>query len=111
MFQVQGRLEAQDRFTPKDKDEMQVITLYVHIHNFGKRKPKVFDIFIPVSIEGLENHIDKTIIVPIVPHMKEAFSFNFSEDGRPIMIQNDKGEFVRLAKRPESLKPASQKVG
>ena len=111
MITDQGKLEAHDQFTTKDKSEMQVISLYIRLTNFGKTKPKILDLFIPVSIRGLENYIGREIIVPVVPNQKTAMNFNYSEDGRSILIQNDKGEFVGMNKRPESIKPGQQKAG
>ena len=110
MFTVQGRLETHDRFTSKKNEEMQTICLYCKIAGYqGKMKPLLVQLFIPVSIQGLEKYIDKLIMVPVSPSEKEPGKFNHAEDGRGILVQNDKGEFVSLAKRPESLKPASQK--
>jgi len=112
MFTVQGKLEVQDRFKSKKDEEMQVIVLYCKVAGYqGKLKPLLVNLFIPVSIQGLENYIDKTIIVPVSPNDKEAGKFNHADDGRPILIQNEKGEFAPLAKRPESLKSSSAKVG
>lgn len=112
MFTVQGKLETQDRFISKKGEAMQTITLYCKVAGYqGKLKPLLVPLFIPVSIEGLENHIDKQIMVPVSPNDREAGKFNHAEDGRQILIKNEKGEFVGLAKRPESLKIGTQKTG
>jgi len=112
MFTVQGRLEIQDFFTSKKGEELQTVTLYCKVAGYqGKKKPLLIQLFIPVSIQGLENHIDKQIIVPVSPNDQVAGKFNHAEDGRAILIQNDKGEFVPLAKRPESLRPQTAKTG
>ena len=107
MFTVQGKLETQDRFTSKKNEDMQTVTLYCKVAGYqGKMKPMLIQLFIPVSIEGLENHIDKMIQVPVSPSDKEPGKFNHAVDGRSILIKNEKGEFVPLSNRPESLKPS-----
>jgi len=112
MFTVQGRLEVQDRFKSKKGEEMQMITLYCKVAGYqGKMKPFLVPLFIPVSIQGLENHIDKLLRVPVSPNDKEPGKFNHADDGRNILVQNDKGEFAPLAKRPESLKTGTGKTG
>jgi len=112
MFTVQGRLETQDRFTSKKGENMQTIVIYCKVAGYqGKLKPLLVSLFIPVEIDGLEKHIDKIVLVPVSPSDKEPGKFNHAADGRQILVKNEKGEFVPLAKRPESLKPSSAKTG
>ena len=112
MFTVQGRLEIQDLFTSKKGEELQTVTLYCKVAGYqGKKKPLLIQLFIPVSIQGLENHIDKQIIIPVTPNDQVAGKFNHAEDGRQILVQNDKGEFHKLTQRPESIRPQTVKAG
>jgi len=112
MFTVQGKLEVQDRFKSKKGEDMQMITLYCKVAGYqGKIKPLLVPLFIPVTIEGLENHIEKQIIVPVTPNDKEPGKFNHADDGRSILVKNEKGDFLPLAKRPESLKTGTSKIG
>ena len=112
MFTVQGRLETQDRFKSKKDQDMQTSVLYCKVAGYqGKMKPLLVSLFIPISIQGIEKFLDREIIVPVSPNDKTPGAFNFAEDGREILIKNDKGEFVAMAKRPESLKSGMQKQG
>ncbi len=104
MFTVQGKLVAHDVFTSKKGEEMQTISLYTSITNFGKSKPKLFDFFVPITVKGLDRLMEKTVILPCAPLVKNGeVQIGFAEDGRKIHFHNEKGEVKTLAERPESL--------
>jgi len=98
MYTVQGRIVATSRFTmPKTNEEMQTVSLYVNIHNFGQVKPAILEIMVPATIEGLEKQLEKEAIFPCNPYSKNGeVRVSFVDDNRYILVKNDKGEFVRL---------------
>lgn len=111
MFTVQGKIVAVDTFESKKKEKFNTLSLYTEIENFGKMKPKLFeDIFFPDSLLSLMNCLNKDVILPCNPMVKNGkVDISISDGGRPILVKNDKGEFHKLTARPESL--GSSKTG
>jgi hypothetical protein len=104
MFTVQGKLVSHDVFTSKKGEEMQTVSIFTSINNFGKSKPKIFEFFVPVKVKGLDSLMEKTVIMPCSPLVKNGdVQLGFAEDGRKIHYHNEKGEVKTLVERPESL--------
>ncbi len=111
MFTVQGKIVAVDRFESKKNGMLNVLSLYSQIENFGKVKPKIFEAFFPDTLRSLEGCMDKEVILPCSPQVREGkIEINISDMDRAVLVKNDKGEFQKLPKRPESL-GSSAKTG
>ncbi len=104
MFTVQGKIVAVDRFESKKNGMLNVLSLYSQIENFGKVKPKIFEAFFPDSLRSLEGCMDKEVILPCSPQVRDGkIEINISDLDRPVLVKNDKGDFQKMAKRPDSL--------
>jgi hypothetical protein len=104
MFTVQGKIVAVDRFESKKNGMLNVLSLYSQVENFGKVKPKIFEAFFPDSLRSLEGCMDKEVILPCSPQARDGkVEINISDLGRAVLVKDDKGEFKKLNKRPESL--------
>jgi len=113
MFSVQGKLVSHDRFKNKKDEEFQTVSIFASITVFDKVKPKIYELFVPVTVQGIETLMDKTVIFPVTPIVKNGeVQLTFASDGRSIYYHNEKGEIKTLKTRPESFtdKPIS-KVG
>jgi hypothetical protein len=104
MFTVQGKIVALDRFESKKNGMLNVMSLYSQVEVFGKIKPKVFEAFFPDSLRSLEGCMDKEVILPCSPQVRDGkIEINISDSDRAVLIKNEKGDFQKLPKRPESL--------
>ncbi|MEK9629947.1 MAG: hypothetical protein VW455_13120 [Nitrospinota bacterium] len=105
MFTVQGKFVALDRFeSKKTKEMLNVLSLYSEIENFGKVKPKIFEAFFPDTLRSLESCFEKEVILPCSPQVRDGkIEINITDGWRSVLVKNEKGEFQKLNKRPESL--------
>lgn len=109
MFTVQGKIVAVDRFESKKNGMLNVLSLYSQIENFGKVKPKIFEAFFPDTLRSLEGCLEKEVILPCSPQVREGkIEINISDMDRAVLVKNEKGEFHKLPKRPESLSSNSK---
>lgn len=101
MFSIQGRIEAFHSDTNDKTGEVnQSVSLYIMTSNFNKIKPAIIDLRIPLGVVGLDKQVGKDAVFPITTYSKKETTdvkVTYSEDGRSVLIKNEKGGFDKLA--------------